>query len=65
MQMTTTTTSLYDLARNRVESTPELAAHAEMILADWAEGDEHWQWVLDASVAEIVEWATAGNAGDN
>jgi len=47
----------YNRASSRVENTPELVAHAETILADWPEGDEHWQWVITAPVAEIVDWA--------
>jgi hypothetical protein len=27
------------------------------ILYDWPEGEEHWEWVCTAPVAEIVGWA--------
>lgn len=47
----------YEDANARVESTPELAAHADTILYDWPEGAEHWEWVCTAPVADIVDWA--------
>jgi hypothetical protein len=49
--------SLYELAKTRVKNTPELAQYADTILYDWAEGDEHWQWVLDSPITKIVDWA--------
>ena len=51
---------LYAAAAERVHTTPELAEHTDFILADWPEGDAHWQWVVEAPVAEIVDWAIAG-----
>ncbi len=50
-------------AKQRVEHTPELAAHADTILYPWSEGEEHWRWVVAAPVAEIVEWAENVEAG--
>lgn len=47
-------------AERRVIDTPELSAHKEFIMTDWPEGREHWMWVMSAPVAEIVEWAEAG-----
>ena len=47
-------------AERRVIDTPELCKHNEFIMADWREGAEHWRWVISAPVAEIVEWAEAG-----
>lgn len=44
-------------ARERVGKTPSLNLVAEIILDDWAEGDEHWEWVATAPEMEIVEWA--------
>ena len=44
-------------ARRRVLDTPELAAHESVIMADWTEGDEHWQWIATATIDEIVSWA--------
>ena len=52
--------SLRELAERRVDAAPELAAHKEFIMADWPEGREHWTWVINAPVAEIAEWAEAG-----
>jgi excisionase family DNA binding protein len=49
--------SMEACARERVRSTPALDAHADTILYDWPEGDEHWQWVFTADVDEIVDWA--------
>lgn len=44
-------------AWNRVNDTPELYRHRSTIMADWQEGDEHWEWVATAPVTEIVNWA--------
>ena len=56
------TLSLYDQAHERVENDPELAPIADFILADWPEGDEHWQWVITADTQEIIDWAEAGQS---
>ena len=48
--------TLYERARNRVLDDPNLANHAEFILADWNEGEEHLRWVIDASTDEILDW---------
>ena len=52
--------SLRAQAERRVIVTPELCKHSEFIMADWREGAEHWRWIISAPVAEIVEWAEAG-----
>ena len=52
--------SLRELAERRVIDTPELNDHKEFIMTDWPEGAEHWRWVINAPVAEIVEWVRAG-----
>ena len=44
-------------AQKRVDSDSRLKAHAATIMYDWPEGNEHWEWVTTASVAEIVDWA--------
>ncbi len=49
--------TLYEIAAMRVERELDLLPHREVILYEWLEGDEHWNWVIDAPVAEIVEWA--------
>ena len=51
----------YAQAKVRVQDTPALAEHADFILADWPEGDDHWQWVATAPVAEVVDWAEASS----
>jgi hypothetical protein len=49
-----------DDARARVDATPELWAHREaIILYEWPEGPDHWSWVCNATVDEIVNWAEA------
>lgn len=49
--------NLYDQARERVESSMALIEYADIILYDWPEGDEHWQWVVTADEREILSWA--------
>ena len=49
---------LYIAAAYRVQRTPELAAYEDFIMANWNEGDEHWEWVINAPVADIIEWVT-------
>ena len=45
------------IARNRINSTPELSQHSETILYDWPNAEEHAEWVATAPVEEIVDWA--------
>ena len=52
---------LYREARSRINADEQLAPYADTILADFAEGDDHWQWVIDAPTDEIVAWAKAAN----
>ena len=54
------TQELYARARAKVRETPELASHEDFILADWREGDEHLRYVIEAPIAEIVDWIAAG-----
>lgn len=49
----------YRLAKIRVEADDELATFADIILDDWPEGDEHWQWVTGADKYQIIDWALA------
>jgi len=44
-------------ARQRVEGTPRLKVHEEIILADWPNWDEHMMWVVTAPIEQIVDWA--------
>lgn len=52
---------MYEKAKVRIENSPKLAAYAGFILADWPGGEEHWQWVCEASEDEILEWVEAGS----
>ncbi len=50
--------TLPEIATMRVEREPDLLPFREVILHEgWTEGGEYWNWVIDAPVAEIVEWA--------
>ncbi len=48
-------------ARNRVANNSKLNVHSDFILADWNEGEDHWEWVATASVEEILDWVEAGS----
>lgn len=54
--------SLYDRALVRVRKSRQLSQYESFIMADWPEGDNHWRWILTASVREIVDWAVAGQS---
>ena len=56
--------SEYEKAKSRVNNTPALTRFSEFILADWAEED-HWTWVINAPVSEIVDWAESGVIDDD
>jgi len=30
-------------------------------LADWPEGDIHWQWLANAPEGEVRDWVAAGS----
>ena len=47
----------YKRAEQRINDTPELQPHRETCLHEWAEGDEHYEWIATAPIAEIVSWA--------
>ena len=47
----------YEAAQARVDSTPELQPYEDIIMYDWQEGPEHWEWIAEADVDEIIEWA--------
>lgn len=59
----TTPGNWYELAERRVQDTPSLAMHRAFIMADWPEGDEHWEWLATAPIEEIVDWVAAGTRG--
>jgi len=48
--------SHYDLAKMRIDDTPELEPYRDVILYDWPEGAEHWAWVATAPLATILDW---------
>ena len=48
---------MYEQAKNKVENSATLSLYSEFILADWPEGEDHWQWVVDSDEDEILEWA--------
>lgn len=51
----------HNRARQRVDSEPRLKAHEDFIMADWKEGAEHWQWIAEATIDEIVDWVEANH----
>jgi excisionase family DNA binding protein len=54
-----------ELAELRVRRNPALNRLRDVILADWDEGEAHWQWVASAPAEEIIDWAaTVENEGD-
>jgi len=51
------TANLREQAQRRVDLEQCLKQHESTIMYDWPEGDEHWKWVITASVKEIIDWA--------
>jgi hypothetical protein len=47
----------YDVAMERFRAEPALAPYEDIIFNDWPEGDEHHQWVAEAPLAELLDWA--------
>ena len=47
----------YGKAEKRVNETPALEPYRDVILYDWPEGDEHWEWVQTATTRDILLWA--------
>ena len=50
--------TLFEKAEERVNHIQQLYEYYDIILNDWPEGDEHWLWVIESPVADIVEWAS-------
>lgn len=50
----------YEKAEQRVNNSEALRLHKDFILADWTEGEDHFEWVATAPEAEILEWVEAG-----
>lgn len=57
--MTTGLHPLYIAAEQRVLNDVELYDHRDTILYAWPNAEEHWQWVIDATIQEIIDWAEA------
>ena len=45
------------LVMARIADSSRLQPYADIINYDWPNQEEHWTWVLNSPVAEIVEWA--------
>jgi hypothetical protein len=46
----------YEQAEKRINETPELEQYRDIILYDWPEGEQHWTWIAQAKIQEIVDW---------
>lgn len=46
----------FDRASARVNKSPQLRPHSQVILYDWPQGKKHWQWVATAPIKEILDW---------
>jgi len=46
-----------EAAWERIAREPKLVEYNDVICYDWAEEDEHWEWVATAPIQEIVDWA--------
>jgi hypothetical protein len=44
-------------AEKRVNSSPKLSQHYYTIMDDSWDSEEHWRWVCEETVSEIVKWA--------
>ncbi len=55
--------TIYDDARARISKMGFTARQLDFIFSDWPEGEQHYQWLLEASKAEIVSWGKAANWG--
>lgn len=52
-----TSTDLFAKAYQRVHRSPRLRKYADIILADWPEGDDALRWAIKSRVGEIEAWA--------
>ena len=48
---------IYREALERVEGSEVLRGYKHIIMQDWSEGDEHWEWVKTADEDDIEYWA--------
>lgn len=53
---------MYERVVQRIEDTPELEPHRDMILHEWPNWNEHLVWAATYPVAEIVDWAQSVDA---
>jgi hypothetical protein len=61
--MNTEEKDLYQMARDRMSNIYQFDEdQLAFIFADWNE-PEHLEWLLSASLKEIIEWGEAGNWG--
>ena len=61
--MTNQKVSGYEEAKSKVEASEKLAPHADFILADWDEAEEHFRWVCTADEKTILDWISDCNDG--
>tara|TARA_Y100000310_G_C20028817_1_gene510819 strand:+ start:38 stop:289 length:252 start_codon:yes stop_codon:yes gene_type:complete len=47
---------MYWAADDRVKTDPQLAPYADIILDDYADPD-HWEWIVNAPISELLDWA--------
>lgn len=45
------------LAEQKVNNSEALLKYKHIIMYDWDNTNEHWQWVLSESEENIIEWA--------
>jgi hypothetical protein len=44
-------------AAARVGADPRLRPHRAVLLAQYPEGDQHYEWVTTTSTATLIKWA--------
>jgi hypothetical protein len=63
--MSATVNAAYEKAKLRVEQEPALQPWKKYLIDDdWNEAYEHYSWVAEASIGEIVDWAAAIRHGE-
>lgn len=60
-----TATDLFAKAYQRVHRSPRLRKYADIILADWPEGDDALRWAIKSRVGEIEAWAQQIRGGSD
>lgn len=41
----------------KIKQNPELEKYRDILVYDWPNWDEHVEWVKNATVSEITDWA--------